>query len=379
MGAAEATHGHARGAAAKMEQLDRQMGLAGLGREVGVGKPINLESGLAGETKESRGAGAPGGAGDALLDVRAKLERLFKREVKGIVLSGLEEVEGVERAARLLRNLVRKGTLKVGDQVPGNHLADAIGVHRNTMSKALKQLADEGLVKLRRGRPARIVAVQAALPPETRRSAMISHAKAARDHRLEISTAIWDVRQCPLSAVEEGPRARVGRCLALADTDEVIEFSRIRLLSSEGHRWFPGLAELAFFAAKRTPAFFFEDLQEAPHVGSIYDFLLEHGIIAVNSEYRVQIERLPRLFVQSWAGIAGSTPARVANLPFLRLETTTHSPQGPLQYSIAFVKEDLYVLSGTDLAVEIRPEGVLAAEEPRILRPEPIRGFRAAS
>ena len=61
------------------------------------------------------------------------------------------------QVARCVRQGVAAGDLAVGEQLPpAAELAEALGVDRNTVLAAYRQLRDEGLLEFRRGRGARV-------------------------------------------------------------------------------------------------------------------------------------------------------------------------------------------------------------------------------
>jgi DNA-binding GntR family transcriptional regulator len=62
--------------------------------------------------------------------------------------------------ARCVRQGIAAGDLTVGEQLPpAAELAEALGVDRNTVLAAYRQLRDEGLLEFRRGRGARVASV----------------------------------------------------------------------------------------------------------------------------------------------------------------------------------------------------------------------------
>jgi GntR family transcriptional regulator len=62
-----------------------------------------------------------------------------------------------ERVAAAVRRAIADGALSVGDALPtALQVADALGVHRNTVLRAYRALRDEGTIELRAGRGARV-------------------------------------------------------------------------------------------------------------------------------------------------------------------------------------------------------------------------------
>lgn len=69
--------------------------------------------------------------------------------------------------AEQLRGLAAKGELSEGQELPSvRQLAGSIGVNLNTVAKAYRILADEGLVDLRHGSRARVRAGASSHAPE---------------------------------------------------------------------------------------------------------------------------------------------------------------------------------------------------------------------
>ncbi len=68
-----------------------------------------------------------------------------------------------ERVAAAVRRAIVEGRVGPGDPLPtALQVADALGVHRNTVLRAYRQLRDDGTIELRAGRGAR---VRADVPP----------------------------------------------------------------------------------------------------------------------------------------------------------------------------------------------------------------------
>jgi len=68
-----------------------------------------------------------------------------------------------ERVAAAVRRAIADGAVVPGDALPtALQVADALGVHRNTVLRAYRALRDEGTIELRAGRGARVRRVAAA-------------------------------------------------------------------------------------------------------------------------------------------------------------------------------------------------------------------------
>jgi len=62
-----------------------------------------------------------------------------------------------ERVAASVRRAIADGAVVPGDALPTTlQVADALGVHRNTVLRAYRALRDEGTIELRAGRGARV-------------------------------------------------------------------------------------------------------------------------------------------------------------------------------------------------------------------------------
>lgn len=71
--------------------------------------------------------------------------------------------------AEQVRGLIARGDLSDGAELPSvRQLAANVGVNLNTVAKAYRILADEGLVDLRHGSRARVVGARARVPPRSR-------------------------------------------------------------------------------------------------------------------------------------------------------------------------------------------------------------------
>jgi GntR family transcriptional regulator len=62
-----------------------------------------------------------------------------------------------ERVAAAVRRAIADGAVGAGDALPtALQVADALGVHRNTVLRAYRALRDEGTIEMRAGRGARV-------------------------------------------------------------------------------------------------------------------------------------------------------------------------------------------------------------------------------
>jgi DNA-binding GntR family transcriptional regulator len=267
------------------------------------------------------------------------------------LVASVPVVDDAETITRLIRILLRKRIIGVGHRISGESLAEALDVHRNTISKVLGTLEKDGYVHRRRGRPAVVVALEPVLP--SRRTARrISHTQMAKDHRLAIRTVSARIERLPIEdlALDQREQADVATRLALQLDDEVIAYRRIRELRAEGGGWTPAIAETAYFAERRVSDDFYDGLSR---VDSILDYLEEHDLAPVTSEYRIRIAPLPEAFIPEWSARARVPERLLEGARFLRFENTSYCRQGPVEFSIANLAEGLFTLSSTELSVEI--------------------------
>ena len=93
-----------------------------------------------------------------------------------------------------LKRQINNGHIKVGDRLPAaNELADSLDLNRNTVLKVYRQLRDDGLVELKRGRGATVIASPDS-PPEVEQAMDLLTALAQR-HRISLATIEQGLRQ----------------------------------------------------------------------------------------------------------------------------------------------------------------------------------------
>src|SRR3954451_9812536 len=100
-----------------------------------------------------------------------------------LALDGAADQPTYLRIARAVADDVRRGRLRPGAELPGSRtLADALGVHRNTVLAAYRELAAEGWIEQV---PSRGTFVSSALPdPSPRRFSRKAAPRAAVPARL---------------------------------------------------------------------------------------------------------------------------------------------------------------------------------------------------
>jgi DNA-binding transcriptional regulator YhcF (GntR family) len=98
-----------------------------------------------------------------------------------------------ERVAAAVRRAIAVGAVGPGDALPTTlQVADALGVHRNTVLRAYRMLRDEGTIDLRAGRGARVK--RAAEPAEVLREEIEDLLRAAARAGLDADEAAELVR-----------------------------------------------------------------------------------------------------------------------------------------------------------------------------------------
>lgn len=81
-------------------------------------------------------------------------------KVRGIVIDYEADLPLYRQIANGLRALIARGQLAEGDTLPSvRKLGGLLGVNLNTVAKAYRILSDEGVVELRHGAPARVLAL----------------------------------------------------------------------------------------------------------------------------------------------------------------------------------------------------------------------------
>lgn len=128
---------------------------------------------------------------------------------------------------------------------------------------------------------------------------------------------------------------------------------RIRELREPNGPWVPAIAETAYFAPDRAPKEFYDAIVPDGRVGSIHELLASNAIEPMTGEYQVRVAPLPESFTGAWARRAGMPRQAVRALRFLRFESTTHGPKGPIEYSVAYLAEGFFPLSTTDLTIVV--------------------------
>jgi DNA-binding transcriptional regulator YhcF (GntR family) len=99
-----------------------------------------------------------------------------------------------ERVAASVRRAIATGAVAPGDALPTTlQVADALGVHRNTVLRAYRMLRDEGTIDLRAGRGARVR--RAAATHEVLREEIDALLRAAARHGLGSEEAADLVRE----------------------------------------------------------------------------------------------------------------------------------------------------------------------------------------
>lgn len=304
------------------------------------------------------------------LELRAALSGVFGTDLPASAFDESQPIDDAESTLRLLRALLQGRHLEINTRLHSDELAKVLRLHRNTISKVFQALAEEGYLHRRRGRPALVVAYSQVLP--RRQTKRVSHTALAISQGYAIRTVGVRRKSCRVSELRRADvvadRLRVDR------TAGVRVYSRIRELRAADGSWVPAIAESAYFVDSLPPRFYAR-LDDPQPVDSLHAVLREHGIDPVTGEYNVRIDRLPNSFLADWSASSGMTEADIRELRFLRFESTTHGGhRGPIEYSVAFLAENLFALSTADLTLAIRRAAPLEpASQPVAPEPPPRR------
>jgi GntR family transcriptional regulator len=232
------------------------------------------------------------------------------------ILSGYARAGGAEgpvylRLASTLRGLIELGDLKGGDALPSERdLAQAAGLSRVTVRKALEVLTDEGLIARRQGAGS-FVTRQIEQPA----SVLIGFTDDMRRRGAVAASRV--IRQA-----EGLPDPSEMLKLGLSPADRVLRLSRVRLSDGE-----PLAIENAVVPARALGA--------ATLGASLYAALKAAGNMPVRALQRVQ------------AGIATEAEAELLNLtpgsPVLRIERRSFLANGrPIEVTVSAYRGDRY-------------------------------------
>jgi GntR family transcriptional regulator len=225
-----------------------------------------------------------------------------------------------------LRGLIRDGSVRAGDVLPGEHeLAAGLGVSRHTIRHALGVLAGEGLVRRSRGRGGGTrVLTPPATTPVFERSLDSFYAFA------------WEVRARGAnqrSYVLERSRPEAGRGLAarLGLPDHALVDRIVRLRTADGE---PLVLETSYLPLELGADLDLATLER----GSIYDALERRfGITIVQAH-----ETLRPIVVRR--SVAGLLAVRTG-APAFAVERLTLSQTGPIEWQESIVRGDRYTYS----------------------------------
>jgi GntR family transcriptional regulator len=232
------------------------------------------------------------------------------------ILTGYGRAGGSEgpvylRLASTLRGLIELGDLKGGDALPSERdLAQAAGLSRVTVRKALEVLGDEGLIERRQGAGS-FVTRQIEQPA----SVLIGFTD---DMRRRGALAASRVIQQSIGLPDPSEILKLG----LSPSDRVLRLSRVRLSDGE-----PLAIEHAVVPAGA--------LGDAEVGASLYGALKAQGNMPVRALQRVQ------------AGIATPAEATLLNLtpgsPVLRIERRSFLANGrPIEVTVSAYRGDRY-------------------------------------
>lgn len=232
------------------------------------------------------------------------------------ILSGYGRASGSEgpvylRLASTLRGLIELGDLRGGDALPSERdLAQASGLSRVTVRKALEVLGDEGLIERRQGAGS-FVTRQIEQPA----SVLIGFTDDMRRRGAQATSRI--IRQS-IGLPDPSEILKLG----LSPADRVLRLSRVRLSDGE-----PLAIENAVVPASA--------LGDTAVGASLYEALKRQGNMPVRALQRVQ------------AGIATASEGALLNLtpgsPVLRIERRSFLANGrPIEVTVSAYRGDRY-------------------------------------
>lgn len=182
------------------------------------------------------------------------------------------EVPVGKSARRSIMTAIENGVFSPGERLPGERsLANQLGISRESLRQALKELAEDGAVTSSPQRGWFVAVNMVSDPPNE----LQSFTDMARARGLEPTTQVLDVQQRPAQFEE-------ARRLALAPASPVLELRRLRSLDGV-----PFSLDQTVVALGRTPGLSDVDMNNA----SLYQALEEVcGVQVTRSNYSVRAD-----------------------------------------------------------------------------------------
>ncbi len=222
-----------------------------------------------------------------------------------------------------IRQLIRSGVIRAGSILPGElDLAAGLGLSRHTVRHALSALAAEGLLRRERGRGTLV------LPPAvhavTERSLSSFYAFA-----WEVSARGVEQQSQILEFATVAAPSDMAERLALGANWEVKRIVRLRTADGE-----PLTIETTYLPAALAECLTTEVLER----GSVYDELeRSHGLRVVMAQEKIAATVLSRKLARLLA-VPGGSPA-------FKVERTTWSDRGPIEWQESLVRGDRFLYS----------------------------------
>jgi GntR family transcriptional regulator len=247
------------------------------------------------------------------LDARALAQRL-RPTGDGPLHSQLEAT---------LRQLIQSGEVSAGSALPGElELAAELGVSRHTIRHALNALTSEGLLRRERGRGTRVLAALANAVTERTLASFYAFA-------WELSARGLEQRSYVLERKQLSAPSHLASRLALRSRAPVERIVRLRTAAGD-----PLVLETAYLPAELAAPLDSEVLER----GSVYDALERHfGLRVIRAHETIRPVVLSRSLARLLGVPAGSAAFRV--------ERTTWSDRGPVEWQESLLRGDRYLYS----------------------------------
>jgi len=222
-----------------------------------------------------------------------------------------------------LRQLIRDGEVPSGSALPGElELAAQLGVSRHTVRHALSVLTNEGLLRRERGRGTRVLPSTGGAVTERTLASFYAFA-------WELSARGVPQRSFVLERSTLAAFSDLAQHLGLAAGAQVERIVRLRTASGD-----PLVLETAYLPAELARTL---DADVLEH-GSVYD--------ALEREHRLRVTRAhetirPVVLSASLARLLGVR----RGAPAFRVERTTWSDHGPIEWQESVLRGDRYLYS----------------------------------
>ncbi|HYY89305.1 MAG TPA: GntR family transcriptional regulator [Chloroflexota bacterium] len=245
---------------------------------------------------------------------------------RSVLAARLEQTPGVPLHRQLeaaLRGLIQSGQVRPGTSFPGElDLADQLGLSRHTIRHALGVLTAEGLLRRERGRGTTVLGPPQ--PPLIERSLRRFYAFAWEVRARGAEQRSYILERVPAVAGEE-----VAKCLDLSPDAELERIVRLRTADGD-----PLVLETSYFPRRLAERLDAATLERE----SVYDVL----------ERRCQLRVLGAREAIRPTVLDGSVAPLLhvpQGSPAFRVERTTWSDAGPIEWQESVVRGDRYLYS----------------------------------